>query len=98
MDIKSYNKALASQIKKALDFSFTKDMDPTDEEIFFCCDTDTVKYKTIAKHNKVFLHFSCVDLEHIWKYCCDHLAQKYYSRTYPPSRRFSNRTQKRIQS
>ena len=31
MDIKSFNKALASQVKKALEFSFTKEMDPTDE-------------------------------------------------------------------
>lgn len=62
MNIKSYNKALAQQVKKALDFSFTKEMDPADEEIFFCCDTDTVKYKTIANHNRVTMHFSCVDL------------------------------------
>lgn len=30
MNIKSYNKALAEQAKKALNFAFTKESDPTD--------------------------------------------------------------------
>ena len=81
MDIKSYNKALAQQVKKALDFAFTKEVDPADEEVFYCCDTDTVKYKTIATQNRLRLIFTCVDLEHIWKYCADHLVHKYFQST-----------------
>ena len=62
MNIKSYNKALAQQVKKSLDFAFTKEMDPADEEVFYCCDTDSVKYKVIANHNRVCLQLTCVDI------------------------------------
>ena len=92
MDIKSYNKALAQQVKKALDFAFTKEVDPADEEVFFCCDTDTVKYKTIATHNRVRLIFTCVDLEHIWKYCSDHLVHKHFQSTPSWPSRLRNRS------
>lgn len=69
MNIKTYNKALAEQVKKGLNFSFARDGDPADDETFFCNDTDFVKYRVIAKLNKLALQFYAVDLKVVWSYC-----------------------------
>lgn len=80
MNIASYNKALSSQIKKALDFAFTKEMDPEDEEVFFCNDTDCTKYRVIGRRHLVLVLFTCTDVVHIWNYCKEHLHRHHYSR------------------
>ena len=80
MNIGSYNKALAEQVKKALEFAFLKEMDPADEEIFYCCDTDSVKYRTIAKTRHVVLLFFAPDFKKVWEYGKEHLCKAHYNR------------------
>ena len=81
MDLKSYNKALFQSAKKAFDFSFIKDIDPADQELFFCNDTDTVKYKLLAKKNMLNLYFYFTDLENVWKYIENYFRATYYQST-----------------
>jgi hypothetical protein len=78
MDLKSYNKALSELIKKGLDFSFIKEIDPTDDEIFYCNDTDAVKYQVIAKKDNFTLLFVVVDLENIWAFIEPYFRKVYY--------------------
>jgi hypothetical protein len=68
MDIKSYNKSLCELCIKAFNFAFINFVEPGDEETYFCQDTDTVKYKIIARKDKFVFHFYFVDLENVWKY------------------------------
>lgn len=53
-------------------------MDPADEEVFFCNDTDSVKYRTIAKCKHVVLLFYATDLKKIWDYCHEHFTKNHY--------------------
>jgi len=62
MDLKSYNKALASQCKRSLSECFVIDINPGYEEFYVCADTDTVRYKMIATKDKFTLQFYFVDL------------------------------------
>ena len=78
MDIKSYNKALSQQCIKAFNFSFINEIDPSDEEICFCNDTDTVKYKLNAKKDRLTLYFFFIDLENVWKYIEEYFRATYY--------------------
>lgn len=68
MDLRSYNKALFESCRKAFNFAFIHDIDPADEETFFCNDTDTVRYRVEAKKNQLALYFYFTDLENVWKY------------------------------
>jgi hypothetical protein len=78
MDLKSYNKALAAQCRRALSDSFVKEMEPGYEEPYFCADTDTVRYKIIASKEKFKLYFYFVDLGNVWKYIEPHFRKHYY--------------------
>ena len=81
MDIKSYNKALSELCKKVFNFSFINETDPSDEEICFCNDTDTVKYKLIGRKDRLSLYFYFVDLENLWKYIETYFRATYYRST-----------------
>lgn len=63
MNLQSYNKSLAEQCKKGLYFAFYKNIDPDDEEVYYCCDTDKVKYITTAKKGSLVVLFTCTDVE-----------------------------------
>lgn len=78
MDIKSYNKALCEQCRKGFNFAFINEIDPTDEEIFFCNDTDSVRYKLAAKKDRLTLCFYFVDLENVWRYIEQYFRATYY--------------------
>ena len=78
MDIKPYNKALASQCTRALRDSFVQNFEEGYEETYFCSDTDTVKYKLISGKDKLKMHFYFVDLVNVWKYIEQHFRKNYY--------------------
>ena len=81
MNINTFNKALYEQAKRAFNFAFIWDTDPADEEILFCNDTDTVRYKVISKKGNLVLYFFFVDLENVWKYIEHHFKKHYYHST-----------------
>jgi hypothetical protein len=81
MDLKSYNKALCELCRKGFNFSFINEIDPSDEELFFCNDTDTVKYKLIAKKDRLTLYFYFVDLENVWRNIEAYFRATYYKST-----------------
>jgi hypothetical protein len=83
MDIKSYNKALCEQCKRTFNFAFINEIDPADEEICFCNDTDTVKYKLVAKKDKLSLFFYFVDLENVWANIEQYFRATYYKSSLP---------------
>lgn len=78
MNIATYNKSLAEYAKKGLNFSFVQEIDPADEEIFYCNDTDTVKYQIVAKKNSFKLIFQIIDLKIIWTYIENYFKAQYY--------------------
>jgi hypothetical protein len=83
MNIKSYHKSLTEQCRRSLNFSFINDIDPMEEEFIFCNDTDTVKYKILAKKDRFSLYIFFVDLEALWKYIEPYFRQHYYQRSCP---------------
>jgi len=78
MDIKTYNKGLAEQCKKAFNMAFIHGMQEGDIENFICSDTDSVRYLVIAVNQKVIFYFYCIDIEVVWKYCSEHLIKNYF--------------------
>ena len=88
MNLQSYNKALAQQCKKGLYFAFYKNLDPDDEEVYYCCDTDRVKYVTISKKGLLILQFTCIDVELIWNYGHRHMCETYYKSNTPQKYRY----------
>ena len=78
MDLKSYNKSLYAQCKRALNYSFVQDIDPGYEEFFYCSDTDTVHYKIVSDKDKFTLYFFFIDLENVWKFIENYFKQHYY--------------------
>lgn len=78
MNIKTYNKSLAELAKKALNFAFVRETLPEDDEVFFCNDTDSVKYRIVARLQIVTLYLFAVDTKAIWDYCHEHFKSRYY--------------------
>ncbi len=78
MNIKTYNKALAEQARKALNFAFVQETVAEDDEIFFCNDTDSVKYRIIAKSQVVTLYLFAPDIKTVWNYSNEHFKSRYY--------------------
>lgn len=78
MDIKSYNKALATQCRRALGEAFVQDIEAGYEEVEYCSDTDSVRYKIAFSKDHFRLSFYFVDLANVWKYIQTHFLANYY--------------------